>query len=250
MKFEQLDKKMRVFETAHDHCVLPEIYMVVRLDGRNFTRYTKEVWNLEAPFDVRFRDAMIHTTTHLMTCGFNAAYGYTQSDEISLLLQRDDATFGRKTRKLISVFAGEASAAFSMHMQQIACFDARVSQLPTAELVEDYFAWRQEDAHRNSLNAHCYWLLRKQGQSVQAATSYLIGRSTMDKNELQFQNGINFNDLPAWQKRGVGVYWQEYAKQAINPLTQEVVSTTRRKVEADLELKLGEEYQAFIRGFV
>lgn len=62
-------------------------------------------------------------------------------------------------------------------------FDARVSQLPTAELVEDYFAWRQEDAHRNSLNAHCYWLLRKQGQSVQAATSYLIGRSTADKNE-------------------------------------------------------------------
>lgn len=250
MKFEQLDKKMRVFETAHDHCVLPEIYMVVRLDGRNFTRYTKEVWNLEAPFDVRFRDAMIHTTTHLMTCGFNVLYGYTQSDEISLLLQREDATFNRKTRKLISVFAGEASAAFSMQMQQIACFDARVSQLPTAQLVEDYFAWRQEDAHRNSLNAHCYWLLRKQGQSVREATSYLIGRSTADKNELLFQNGINFNDLPAWQKRGVGVYWQDYPKQAINPLTQEVVSTTRRKVEADVELKLGEEYQVFIRGFV
>ena len=250
MKFEQLDKKMRVFETAHDHCVLPEIYMVVRLDGRNFTRNTKEVWQLEAPFDVRFRDAMIKTTTHLMTCGFNVLYGYTQSDEISLLLSLHDDTFGRKTRKLISVLAGEASAIFSLTMQNIACFDARVCQLPTADLVEDYFAWRQEDAHRNSLNAHCYWLLRKQEQSVEEATNYLIGRSVSEKNELLFQHGINFNDLPSWQKRGTGVYWQDYQKESIDPRTGNIVFAMRRHVQTDLELSIGLEYQQFIAKFL
>ncbi|WP_216701560.1 hypothetical protein [Gloeothece verrucosa] len=40
MKFEELDTKLRVFETGHDFCVLPEIFMVARLDGRNFTRLT------------------------------------------------------------------------------------------------------------------------------------------------------------------------------------------------------------------
>jgi hypothetical protein len=70
MKFDDLDAKMRVFETAHDHCVLPEIFIVARLDGRGFTRQTKEVHHFEAPFDVRFRDHMIPTVEHLMDCGF------------------------------------------------------------------------------------------------------------------------------------------------------------------------------------
>lgn len=118
--------------------------------------------------------------------------------------------------------------------------------LPTVDIVEDYFVWRQEDAHRNSLNAHSYWLLRKQGQSVQAATSYLVGRTVAEKNELLFQNGIDFNDLPAWQKRGIGLYWQTYEKQAVNPLTQQAVTTTRRKIQADLELSLGLPYKQFI----
>src|SRR6266436_2880648 len=43
MKFDDLDQKMRVFETAHDLCALPGLYMVARLDGRSFTRLTKEV---------------------------------------------------------------------------------------------------------------------------------------------------------------------------------------------------------------
>ncbi|MEM8535743.1 MAG: guanylyltransferase, partial [Chloroflexota bacterium] len=28
MKFDELDERMRQFETAHDHCVLPGIFMV------------------------------------------------------------------------------------------------------------------------------------------------------------------------------------------------------------------------------
>jgi tRNA(His) 5'-end guanylyltransferase len=83
MKFDELDKKMRIYETAHDLCVLPGIYMVARLDGRGFTRLTKEILELEVPFDVKFRDMMLETTKHLMQCGFKIIYGYTESDEIS-----------------------------------------------------------------------------------------------------------------------------------------------------------------------
>jgi tRNA(His) guanylyltransferase len=57
------------------------------------------------------------------------------------------------------------------------------------DLVVDYFRWRNEDAHRNTLNAHCYWLLRKQGKGVGDATSALKGMSVADKNELLFQSG-------------------------------------------------------------
>ena len=106
MDFDELDRKMRVFEMASDQCVLPSIYMVARIDGRSFTRLTKERHTFDAPFDERVRDYMVETTRHLLQCGFRMVYGYTQSDEISLLFHRDDDAFQRKQRKLISVLAG------------------------------------------------------------------------------------------------------------------------------------------------
>lgn len=251
MKFEELDTRLRVFETAHDLCVLPGLFMVARIDGRNFTRLTKETLSLKAPFDPRFRDYMASTVEHLMNCGFRIVYGYTQSDEISLLLHRDEATFGRKLRKLNSVLAGEASAKLSLLLRSIATFDCRISQLPSINLVVDYFRWRNEDAHRNALNAHCYWALRKAGETAGSATTKLDKLSMGEKNELLYQQAnLNFNDVPNWQKRGVGLYWQTYAKEAVNPKTGATVFATRRRIKVDLELPMKEEYSDFIRSLV
>ena len=170
MKFSDLDKKMRVYETAHDYCVPPDVYIVARLDGRGFTQLTNDYEpRLEKPFDERFHDCMTGTVSHLMeSSGFSISYGYTQSDEISLLFSLNDDTFGRKLRKINSVLAGEASAIFSYMLSRPCCvFDCRISQLPNPELVVDYFRWRQADAHRNALNSWCYWTLRqKEGQTA------------------------------------------------------------------------------------
>lgn len=61
MQFEALDRAMRIYETAHDHRVLPGLWMVARLDGRSFTRLVREVHPFAAPFDPRFRDLMVGT---------------------------------------------------------------------------------------------------------------------------------------------------------------------------------------------
>ena len=119
MHFNELDAIMRVYEEVHDYAVLPNIYMVARLDGRNFTRLTKDTHRFAAPFDERFRDYMLATVEHLMNCGFKVIYGYTQSDEISLLLDIDENTFNRKLRKLNSILAGEASAKFSLLLRNM-----------------------------------------------------------------------------------------------------------------------------------
>jgi tRNA(His) guanylyltransferase len=250
MTADELDARMRVFESAHDQCVLPGMFMVVRLDGRNFTRNTKDVWQLTKPFDERFRDCMAITTRHLMECGFHVVYGYAQSDEISLLLHQSDATFGRKLRKILSVFAGEASAKFSLTINAVGCFDARVSQLPSAALVVDYFRWRQADGYKNALNAHCYWLQRNQGLSGSSAAKNVAGLSVSEKNELLFRAGVNFNDLPSWQKRGMGFCWREFQKSAVNKKTGEPTVSTRRAIEHQLELPMGDEYARYIQQLV
>jgi len=250
MKFDELDEKMRVYEYAHDYCVPPEFYMVARIDGRSFTRLTKEVHQFEAPFDIRFRDYMVETVKHLMNCGFRVSYGYTESDEISLLFHLDETLFGRKLRKYQSVLAGEASAKFSLLMGDIGAFDCRISQLPNKALVVDYFRWRGEDAHRNALNAHCYWMMRENGKSAGEATSFLSGKSTADKNEYLFQNGVNFNEIPNWQKRGIGFYWEDYENAGANPVTGEETKAKRHLIKVDMELPMKDAYGAFLEALV
>lgn len=250
LNFEELDEKMRRFEQSLDQVILPEMYVAVRLDGRNFTRLTKEICKFEAPFDTQFRDAMVDTVRHLMQCGFRVVYGYTESDEISLLFHPADAAFGRKTRKINSILAGEASAFMSLRLGTAACFDSRVVPLPNIDCVKDYFSWRQEDAHRNSLNAHCYWMLRKNGINAREVTKQLEGKSVSWKNELLFSENVNYNDLPNWQKRGIGVYYSTYEKKGFNPLKNQEERTLRNKLETELELKTGEAYRDWVVSFL
>lgn len=250
MNFDELDAKMRVYETSIDQCILSDMYLVARIDGRSFSRLTKEICDFEAPFDVRFRDMMINTVKGLMDCGFRVVYGFTESDEISLLFHIDEQTFGRKVRKYNSILAGVASATFSLQLGQVAAMDCRLIPLPNIERVQDYFLWRQEDAHRNALNSHCYWLLRKEGMNAIDATKMLEGKSVAFKNELLFSRGINFDTLPSWQKRGVGVYWGDVEKTGFNPITKQEVKTLRRELKVDYELPLGQEYANYVSSFL
>lgn len=250
MNFDELDKKMRVYEQSLDQVILPETYMVARLDGRGFTRLTKEICKFEAPFDERFRDLMVNTVEALMDCGFRIAYGFTESDEISLLFVPGDETFGRKVRKYNSTLAGEASAAFSLALGRGATFDCRIVPLPNVEKVRDYFLWRQEDAHRNSLNSYCYWTFRKEGKSVQEATAMLEGKSVSFKNELLFSKGINFDKLPSWQKRGIGIWREQYEKEGFNPIRNEKEMAVRNRLKVEYELPLGAAYGDLIEEFL
>ena len=250
MRFDELDKRMRQYEESLDQVILPELYMVARLDGRSFTRLTKEVCRFEAPFDERFRDGMLAAVRRLADCGFRVIYGYTQSDEISLLFHPEENTFGRKVRKYNSILAGEASAALSLELGLPAVTDCRMIPLPTAERVQDYFLWRQEDAARNALNAHCYWMLRKEGLTVQQATEQVAGKTVSEKNELLFSRGINFDKLPLWQKRGVGLYWRGTEKQGFDPVRGQKTTAVRRRLYCDMELPRGEQYAAFIAGLL
>ncbi|HCB13814.1 MAG TPA: hypothetical protein DEP36_09650 [Gammaproteobacteria bacterium] len=57
-----------------------------------------------------------------------------------------------------------------------------------------------------------------------------------EKNELRFQHGLNFNKLPAWQKRAMGVYWATWAKPGQGPRSGQTVMTPRRQLIMNQEL--------------
>jgi tRNA(His) 5'-end guanylyltransferase len=240
VRFDELDLRMRVYETNHDHRVLPGMFMVARIDGRGFTKLTRERHPFDAPYDIRFRDLMLETMEHIMSCGFRTVLAYTQSDEISILFDPADESFSRKERKYLSILAGEASARFSLSLGELASFDARLSLMPSPNLVIDYFRWRMEDAARNCLNSHCYWMLRKEGAPAEVAASSLKGLGSSQKHELLYSHGVNFNDLPAWQRRGCGCYYTEKPKSGLDPRNGHMTTTIRRTLTRDLELPVGD----------
>ena len=259
MKFDDFDKKMRSYEESLDQIIPEDIYIVARLDGRSFTKLTKETVGFDAPFDERFRNLMVDTTKYLIeNSGFQILYGYTQSDEISLLFKKTDNTFGRKVRKINTTLAAEASVAFNKFYQNLhgvpsgimATFDCRVIPLPNLEKVKDYFLWRQEDSNRNALNGWCYWTLRKEGSSARAATKTLSGKGNSFKTELLFERGINYKNLPSWQKNGVGLNVAEVEKIGFNPMRNESVSTKRRQLVINYDLPIHSKYGEFIETLV
>lgn len=246
MHFEDLDIIMRRYEEVSDTKVLPSIYMVARLDGKGFSKFTKNE-KFVKPFDDTFNSAMKYVVEYLMKeSGFSFIYGYTQSDEISLLFALDENTFNRKLRKLNSVLSGLASAVFTKYMGAIASFDCRISQLPTKELVLDYFSWRQADAIRNSLNSYVFWNLVHGGYTNGKATSFMYNLSNLKKKEFLFSQGINFNDVIPWHKNGVGFYFEAYAKEGFNPIIKETTLVFKKRLVTNSELFEGQKYRNFI----
>lgn len=252
MRFDEIDARMRQYETSNDPVIIPRMYVIVRLDGRGFTNLTRDI-KFEKPFDDRFRDLMVDATKTVFDAGFDFRYGYTQSDEISLLLKDSNTTpFHGKIRKFNSVLASHVSSNFTLALykqhkiEQPAVFDSRVIQLPSKSLVIDYFRWRQEDANRNALNGWAYWTLRKHGMSATSASKKLEKQSVAFKNELLHSYDINYNTLPAWQKGGIGLYSSTVDRIGYDPIRRVDVPVKRSVLQTNLELPHGQEYSAFI----
>jgi tRNA(His) 5'-end guanylyltransferase len=244
MKHRDFEARMRALEYFHGLRLLPGAWAVLRLDGRGFSGFTAP--RFEKPFDARFSDLMVGTAQAVLE-QFQGVYAYTESDEISVLFAPEWDLFDRELEKLVSLSAALASATFTLACGEVVQFDSRVWLGARAGLVVDYFRWRQTDAARCALNGWCYWTLRKAGQGVGPATAALKGKGMAAKNELLFQQGINFNEVPAWQRRGIGLYWEEYDKEGFNPRTGEKVVARRKRVKIDRELPMKEEYAALLR---
>lgn len=241
---KDLETRQRAREWFHGLTALPGSWIVIRVDGRSFSRFTEE--RFAKPFDERFSTLMTTTAEALLT-EFDARYAYTESDEISVLLDPSFALFGRSVEKLVSLSAAVASATFTHAAGEPACFDSRLWLGNDTADVLDYFSWRQADAARCALNGWCYWTLRNDGHTRAQATKALEGTSFADKNELLHGHGVNFNEVPAWQRRGVGLSWETFERPGFDPVRGTEVTATRRRVHVDRDLPMKDEYRDHVR---
>lgn len=175
----------------------------VRIDGKCFSSWTR---GLDRPFDSRFSAVMVATTGELVKES-GARIGYTQSDEISLVLAADEygseILFDGKLQKLVSVLASIATASFNdfagrqwIGGRPLALFDCRVWTVPNRTEAANVILWREKDATKNSISmaARAFYSHRQ-----------LFGKSAADMQEMLHEKGVNWNDYPTAFKRGVYV---------------------------------------------
>lgn len=224
IKKDSLGDRMKEFYENRSKLYLPRrVPVIIRLDGKAFHTFTK---GLKKPYDEIFHNTMNATMQYLCENIQGCKLGYTQSDEITLLLTdydtiTTDAWFGYGVQKVCSVAASMATLAFNKNLRKYfeealselncpidadeymstlskkldcAMFDARCFCIPKEE-VTNCFIWRQQDATRNAIQ-----MLGQCNFSHKA----LQNKSCNDiQDMLMTEKGINFNDMPSEFKRGV-----------------------------------------------
>jgi len=224
---DDLGMRMKTFyEQIPKTKLLRRTPVAIRIDGKAFHTFTR---GFEKPFDKVLIRTMQETMKYLCENIQGCVLGYTQSDEITLILVdykklNSSAWFDYEVQKMCSITASMATMAFNRFfmyefeefhrwvcdgspserdkelndayynaMLKGAMFDARCFNIPKEE-VTNLVYWRQLDATRNSIQ--------------------MVGQANFSHSELQnktcnniqdmlmVQKGINWNDFQTHQKRG------------------------------------------------
>lgn len=160
---------VKTFES--DDKILPNSWIVVRLDGKNFTKFC-ESHSLEKPNDSRALDLMNKCATVVMEEFREISLAFGQSDEYSFIFRRDTTIYNRRAAKILtnvnSLFASSFVFFWNHYFENVRLmypptFDGRVVIYPTDMNLRDYLSWRQADVHVNNLYNTAFWMLVLKG---------------------------------------------------------------------------------------
>lgn len=204
MDHSDLGNRIKQYENDWDRRLIPMCPAVARLDGRSFHNFTK---GLTRPFHKPLSDLMINTTKYL-TENWNCCISFVQSDEITLVWFcpdfKSELPFGGRIQKMCSVLAGDCSNFFNLllkkddgmpqcYKKKSPQFDCRVFSVPNEAEAANCLLWRELDATRNSVS-----------MAAQSVFSHkeLQNKSCRQMHDMLHEKGINWNDYPAFFKRG------------------------------------------------
>ena len=221
---DELGTRMKEFyEGVPKTRLVRRMPVAIRLDGKAFHTFTRR---FEKPFDEVLGKSMRETMKYLCENIQGCVLGYTQSDEITLILVdyqnlNSCAWFDYEVQKMCSISASMATMAFNKFFtknvnyfemthehddtineycttlvnaaEKGAMFDARVFNIPKEEVCNLIY-WRQLDATRNSI--------QMVGQANFSHKELQNKSCNMIQEMLFAEKGINWNDYPTYLKRG------------------------------------------------
>lgn len=203
--------------------LLPSTFIVIRLDGKGFTKFT-EAHGFEKPNDMRGLSLMNKSAEEVMGRFPEIWIAYGQSDEYSFVLRRKTTLFNRRYEKIVSCIVSCFSSAFALNfsvffpekqLKEVPIFDGRCVCYPDLSTLRDYLSWRQVDCHINNLYNTCFWsLVLKKNIPNKEAQNLLKDMKSDQKNELLFNDfGVNYNSIEAIYRKGTILIRREVLKE-------------------------------------
>lgn len=222
-----LGDRMKQYELVSKSRLVHRMPVIIRLDGCHFHTFTK---GFEKPFDAVLMNSMIRTMKFLCQNIQGCVFGYTQSDEISLILVdykklNSSAWYDNEVLKMCSVASslctlafnrifreevhkhvpeyfndkekGKCLSAYNKALETGAVFDCRAFNVPKEDVC-NCLIWRQQDATKNSIQSLA------QSKFSHKESHGLSCDKLQDK--LFTGCGINWNDLEVYKKRGTTCY--------------------------------------------
>lgn len=231
MIFKNLKDKCNYYRDLTDYRLLPNCYVMVMIDGKNFSKLIKN--KFEKPFDNWFIETMNGTAVHLCKEIQNCVCAFVQSDEISLILKDNTLTsmpYEGRLCKLQSVIPSIATAYFNkeiikrnlelgMSVDDIVnmpdyCFDCKAWTVPTSNDAMSWILYRQIDCIRNS---------KQQFAQTYVTHKELVGKDTDKQIELCLEKTDNdWNAIENSKK-----YGRLFYRVAVDKVTPDGVEYTR-----------------------
>ena len=218
--------RFKRYEAATQLLLPRRTYTIIRLDGKAFHTFTRV---MDKPFDETFAWVMDKVSNKLAAEIQGTVFGYTQSDEISLLLQ-DFATidtgawFDGNVQKMTSISAAMAS----VHLNDFklsaarggpAYFDSRVFTISDPVEVANYFIWRQRDSVRNSILATA---------QAHFGPKRIHGVNTNDLVHMLDDEGVHWYEMPGRFTHGALTRKYSYYVDPIPPAREVALRTAWR----------------------
>uniref|UniRef100_A0A2H1WME5 tRNA(His) guanylyltransferase n=1 Tax=Spodoptera frugiperda TaxID=7108 RepID=A0A2H1WME5_SPOFR len=195
-----------------DDTLLPNSWIVVRLDGKCFHKFSDD-HKFSKPNDLRALKLMNYAAFNVLREFNDLLMAFGQSDEYSFIFKKSTTLYKRRAAKLLTTINSKFSSSYVFYWSKFfgdvslkypPTFDGRVVLYPNDENLIDYMKWRQADVHINNLYNTTFWTLVLKGNLTPAqAEKRLCGTVSADKNEILFQEfQINYNNEPEIFKRG------------------------------------------------
>ncbi|KAK7311057.1 hypothetical protein RJT34_08942 [Clitoria ternatea] len=201
---------VRSFE--FDAKLMPSTWIVVRLDGCHFHRFS-ELHGFLKPNDDRALNLMNSCAVAVFEeFQRDIVFAYGVSDEYSFIFKKTSNLYQRRAHKIISAIVSFFTSTYVMRWKDFfpqcelkypPSFDGRVVCYPSTEILRDYLSWRQVDCHINNQYNSCFWKLVTSGKSKREAQHSLKGAQLQKKIE---ELGIDYNELPVMFRQGSSVY--------------------------------------------
>lgn len=240
---QTLGDRMKEYEYVTRNKLTNRVPVIIRLDGKAFHNFTK---GFNKPVDDIMARTMKRTTEALCNNVQGVVMGYTQSDEISLVLMNtsnkaSELWFNNNISKIISVSASMCTLHFNKFFEEevknidyadpyyskinTAIFDSRAFSIPENDIV-NYFIWRQRDCQKNAISSTARTLFSHK-------SLYGLSGSKMIEKMKEEKDFIYEDKIPLSFRNGVTFIKEETKRVGEDNFGKECVSYSKRWVAID-----------------